>query len=155
MEVLARWQRKGIRVSAAVTPAAPPPELAARMSVRQIEEYTESAQSMFIEYTPRMVALAAAEPRLAYLLPLFAAIAEDTNPGLPAMEESLLRGPLRAHITCGMPGCRLPHAVGGGRLLICKGGCGGLTRYCSREHQHAHWKQHRGFCKRAVAVDVD
>jgi hypothetical protein len=150
LETLARWQRKGIRVSKARSPAAPPPELEAVMSDEEIEGYMESAESMFKEYTPRMVALAQAEPRLAYLLPLFASLAGNTKPELPSMENSLLRGPLRAHSTCGQPGCRRSQAEGGGKLLICQGGCGGLTRYCCREHQREHWGRHKGFCQRLV-----
>jgi hypothetical protein len=151
LETLARWQRKDIRISAARIPSAPPQELVAGMSLAQIEGYTESAQSMFQEYTPHMVSLAEAEPRLAYLLPLFASLAENTKPELPSADDSLLRAPLRAHMTCGLPGCRLSQADGRlmGGLLICKGGCGGLARYCCREHQLEHWGRHKSFCLRS------
>jgi len=35
-------------------------------------------------------------------------------------------------------------------LMKCNGGCQGLARYCSKEHQKAHWgTTHKSFCQRA------
>ena len=51
-------------------------------------------------------------------------------------------------MACALPGCERTEAVNGDKLRSCSGGCFGLSRYCCDEHQKAHWKQHRAFCKR-------
>ena len=42
-----------------------------------------------------------------------------------------------------------PVQADGKELMKCNGGCQGLARYCSREHQKAHWERHKMFCQRA------
>lgn len=34
-----------------------------------------------------------------------------------------------------------------GKVELCLGGCMGLARYCSKEHQKKHWRRHKEFCK--------
>eukprot|EP00121_Abeoforma_whisleri_P002980 Awhi_evm1s2675 len=35
----------------------------------------------------------------------------------------------------------------GNSLAVCSGGCRGLARYCSSEHQRKHWDSHKIICK--------
>ena len=152
LEVLGRWQLRGVAVNTGRCPAAPLPEVAARLSARQVREYTESVQDMLQEYTPRLQQAVRATPAVAFVAPIYAALAAGSKPPLPPAECSLLRGPLHAHMRCALPGCASAYeAGGGGRLKICSGGCCGLARYCCAAHQAEHWEQHKRFCKRLVA----
>lgn len=148
VEVLARWAFRGVPVSDAQSPAAPPPELAVRMSARERERYTKPVSASFTEYEPRMVALARKRPALAFVVPLYAAIARGEKPEQPLMEESFLRGPLHARMTCALPGCGRTTFEDGTRLKLCSGDCGGLARYCSETHMRENWVRHQRFCRR-------
>ena len=150
VEVLGRWACRGVAVGAAKAPAQPPPELEATLPPRQRREYTETMQTMFAEYEPRMEALVRRAPALAVVRPIYAAIAHGARPQLPPVADSLLRGPLHAHMRCALPGCgRSTDAETGKALKLCSGGCGGLARYCSAAHARQHWPQHKHFCVRA------
>ena len=149
VEILGRWAKRGVRVWTAETVAEPPPALAATMSARERAEHRESAQSMFAEYEQRFDDLVRRTPVLAFAKPIWAAIARCAVPELPPYADSLLRGPLHAHMRCALPGCeRTTAAETDGLLKRCSGGCGGLARYCSAAHARQHWPQHKLFCSR-------
>jgi hypothetical protein len=67
LEVQGRWQRRGVDVSGASVPCLPPPEIAARLSWREIVNYQERCADSWVEYLPNISSLVTGEPRLAYL----------------------------------------------------------------------------------------
>ena len=174
VECLGRWSaRGGINVSAARVQAAPPPHVAAKLSAAQRRDYTEEVRVAFVEYAKQMRQTVAAQPEIAFVRPIYEAIAAGgvTTAPLPSYEHSFLRDPLHTHMSCALPGCGRTRrcdgddgdgdggaggagGIGGqddstaSPLAMCAGGCGGLARYCSSEHQRAHWMDHKKFCKR-------
>ena len=143
VEVLGRWESRGIPVAASRSPSSPPPEIAATLSPREIREYTDTAQQAFAEYEDRFDALVRRDPVLAFAKPIWAAIARGISPALPAHDNSFLRGPLHAHMKCSLPGCDLTTTERGKPLKLCGGSCGGLARYCSDAHFREHWPRHK------------
>ncbi len=150
IEVLGRWQHKGIPVSKARIAAAPPPHLLRTLTRQQQRDYTEPATQAMAEHVPRLRRVVDDEPRLNYLVPILSALVEDTRPALPPTDVALLREPLHRHLTCSSYGCSNAMREDGRPLHLCGGDCGGLARYCSAEHQKAHWPVHKVFCKRAA-----
>lgn len=149
VEMLGRWASRGIPVAESRGPAVPLPELAAKMSPRELREYTETTQQAFKEYEERFNALIRGVPALSFAKPIWEAIARGAKPAQPSREDSLLRGPLHAHMKCALPGCnRTTARERGGPLKLCGGSCGGLARYCSETHFREHWPQHKHFCSR-------
>lgn len=155
VETLGRWQTRGVDVSSARIPCKPPPHLA--LSAAEAARYSEPVRQCFAEYVPRFEAWAAREPQLAYVLPIVHAFASGATPALPAEQASpLLRYDLHAGMTCSLPSCGRATLAGSGGsdggavlpLRLCAGGCSGLARYCSREHQQEHRPVHKHFCKR-------
>lgn len=43
--------------------------------------------------------------------------------------------------------CAYCNANDGDKLMRCAGGCGGLAQYWCKEHQRAHWKEHKNCCR--------
>jgi hypothetical protein len=87
---------------------------------------------------------------LSYLVPIVTALLDDKRPALPPTDVALLRDPLHRQLTCSSHGCSNATREDGRPLHLCGGDCGGLARYCSTEHQKAHWPVHKVFCKRAA-----
>lgn len=155
VEVLGRWQYRGVEVSRVHTECSPPPEIEASLSRREIAEYTEPIYSMFAEYFPRAQRWLSGNPITAFAVPIFQAIANCDRPSLPAESAALLRGPIHASMKCSHPTCVLSATSTSNnqtRLLSCTGGCCGLARYCSVEHQKLHWPLHKKFCRRQKAA---
>ena len=155
IEVQGRWQHRGVDVSRATCPSNPPDELAATMSARERASYVEEISTMWREYLPRLDEVIESTPEIGFTRPIAAALASGMRPSLPSPARSLLRGPLHSHMTCAQCGCTRSTATGGGELMICSGGCGGLARYCCAEHQRAHWAQHKHFCRAQQKVTDD
>ena len=155
IEVQGRWQRQGVEVSRSTCPCAPPDELAATMSATERASYVEEVGTMWCEYLPRLDEVIEGTPEIAFVRPIAAALASGRRPSLPNHDVSLLRGPIHSHMTCALRGCMRTSAIDGGGLKRCNGGCGGLARYCCAEHQRAHWKQHKHFCRSQQQVTDD
>lgn len=155
IELLGRWQYRGVDVSRLRCSCTPPEDIAPTLTARQRANYTETVGAMVTECMPKLDSIIARTPEIAFTKPIAEALARGVRPSLPRQDANLLRGPLHAHMTCGMPGCMRTTTVGGGALKQCNGGCSGLVRYCCTEHQRAHWPQHKRFCKNQQRVVDD
>lgn len=109
---------------------APPPEEADR------------AMAFYSKSNPTPFLLPERHPRLFLVLDIVAALNRGTTPPLPDEADSFMYEPLlvrsRSYAYCD---------AHGNALMRCGGGCGGLAHYCSKEHQRAHWKEHKKFCR--------
>lgn len=135
IEVLGRWANKGLSVGDDPIPVSRGPPA--------------TVKSSFQEFEPQLQVLMTRTPAIAPLVePIVNAIADGHRPRLPASVKSLLHEPLlRASQCCALSSCNRTTSPDGGILYRCSGGCGGLARYCSTEHQTEHWPQHKYFCK--------
>lgn len=135
IEILGRWAHCGIPVREGLIPTSNPRE---RCTVAMSLE----------EYMPRLKKLTVRLPIIEYCLPIAEAIIENRKPSLPT--NGLLRSfVLHNWVKCGLQRCRASTCADGKQLKRCSGGCRGLARYCSPEHQKEHWKKHKFFCKRS------
>lgn len=145
MKVLGRWAHQGINFSKQMVPTCTEPV---------------SIADMIQEYMPQIEQLCVREPRLAAMfLPTAKALASGKRAHRPTDADSLLRGPmLRCSQRCALPSCHRATAIGAGAdgeerpLKLCTGGCNGLARYCSVDHQREHWPKHKELCKREKSV---
>jgi hypothetical protein len=133
VEVLGRWQCRGVNVSGG------------RL---QLGAGSESVATLLDDYSKQVACLSENEPTFAHVATIYEALLTSKKPRFPKDEQSLIRGPLRACRVCCMPGCNARTTSSGEDLLTCGGGCGMLARYCSRAHQKKHWKIHKKWCKR-------
>lgn len=92
-------------------------------------------------------------PTLSFLQDIVVPFCQRERPlRMPPVDRSILR--FICHHgggRCALPGCSRARCADGATLWRCNGGCNGLARYCSREHQQAHWRHHRRFCKREAS----
>lgn len=104
---------------------------------QSIDEIRES----FVELTEKL-------EQYRYIIPIMEAVINDEKAPVPDSKVSLLNGPLfDAGKRCGLETCRKNKHDVGQSLFQCSGGCGGLEYYCCKEHQTAHWKVHKQFCR--------
>jgi hypothetical protein len=149
IETLGRWSARGVLVSEARVPCAPPPAVARRMNRAQLRDYSEPVSQCLEEYIPRLEDMARSRPQFAYTVPIARAIAEGRTARLPSeTSQPLLRVHLHAGMVCALPSCARTTSDEGGSLRRCNGGCSSLARYCCAQHKQMHWAVHRGFCKR-------
>lgn len=138
LEILGWWSYKGVDFSRSRIPGAP----------GEIITIPDSID----EYLPRIRQLVSRTPSLAYMVPLAEALArgETSKTALaPLVKQNvLLYGPLMdANRRCGYCRAPQPQEKMGRDLLRCGGGCSQMEQYCCKEHQQAHWKVHKAFCK--------
>lgn len=158
IEVIGRWQWRGVACMEARVPTRPTKEIIQRMNLneKQIRNYTEAMSESFTEYVPRLKeVIVDGKPSevFKYIIPIFEALARgEQKPPMPSsvLGESLLRSSLSySSQCCSLPGCtRKKRGEESEPLLLCSGGCKGLARYCCKEHQVQDWKMHKNFCKR-------
>jgi len=139
IEVLGRWASKRVPVGVDTIPVSRGPPATVASSLQ--------------EYQPQLEVLMERTPAIAPLIrPIVNDIVEGNRPRLPVPGTSLLHESLlRASMRCAWSSCNRTSCDDGESLLRCAGGCGGLARYCSKEHQTKHWAQHKHFCKRQPA----
>ncbi len=83
-----------------------------------------------------------------YIKPILDALIDRKKAPVPDCKLSLLNGPLLDSCKrCALPTCRKSKKDIGFPLSRCAGNCAGLVYYCCKEHQKAHWKYHKNFCK--------
>ncbi len=154
LEVQGRWQRRGVDVSGATVPCMPPPEIAARLSRREIANYQERCADTWAEYLPNISSLVTGEPRLAYLKPIASFLSAGKRP--PEFgRTSFLGESMQSCMVCALRGCGCVTSLDGSALKSSNGRCGRLARYCCAEHQKVHWKQHKTFCQRTPKSAMD
>ena len=135
IEILGHWSNKGIVVSQAINSGVSYHEETIAFG---IDEYLSQFRCLFKER----------RPELGGILAIAEGLAECDSVSLPANEVSVLRDPLNnACMRCSLSSCRATRCENGEPLLRCSGGCSGLSRYCCKEHQKEHWRQHKAFCK--------
>ena len=157
IEIQGRWAHRKVDVSSARCPSVPLPDVAERMTSEQIANHTACVGEMWREYLPNLDEWIAGAPEVAFTRPIVAALMSGKRPPLPTRDESLLRGPLHACMTCSYPGCtRTTQQLDSEKpLLACAGGCDGLARYCCKNHQRSHWAQHKSFCRYQQKIKDD
>jgi hypothetical protein len=148
IEVLGRWQFKGIPVSNARLDDTMLQSVLRSLPRELHRKKSESVRQTLAECVPSLRRVIRDEPRLGYLVPILTALVEGMRPALPPTDFALLRESLHRHMACSSLECFRTLREDGRPLLRCGGDCGGLARYCCAEHQKAHWPVHKVFCKR-------
>jgi hypothetical protein len=104
LEVKGRWQQRGVDVSGAMVPCIPPPEIAARLSRREIANYQERCMDSWAEYLPNISPLVTGEPMLAYLKPIASFLSAGKKP--PEFgRTSFLGESMQSCMVCAFHGC--------------------------------------------------
>ena len=141
LEVLARWHNKGLAVARIIVPD--DEDLGAVLN----SYYDHPDWPQYRNWLTDL--LTNRDPRFTYGLAILQALVSHQDVDIHIPTSAILRQNLeRRHLRCALPGCdRTTSADTESPLRSCNGGCEGLARYCSVDHQRLHWRRHKRHCQ--------
>jgi hypothetical protein len=130
LELLGYWSYRGIDVS----------------SLEMLKDWEEglTVGNMISLHLEDLDDLIDHAPDVAYVRVIATALATNQKPSLPELSQAILRSALGG--TCALLTCNRRVCTDGQALMACQGGCCRLAKYCCKEHQRKHWKEHKPFC---------